>query len=477
MRLSIRARLTLWYSSIVVLVLVTGGVVGVLVQSDLALRRLDEDLARTMATLEGVMRTEFGEGLSLVDAAHEASIEVVVPDRTMVLEQSDGTVLQVWGLPMPRRDIPSFGQADLIDTLALAPGDARVLVRHVEHAGNAYTAAVIAPLAPFRAQYAETIWAGVLGIVVGLFIAAVGGWFIARQTLKPLTRMAYQARDINARNPTERLIAPPVNDELGDLATSFNELLARLAAALNQQRQFMADASHELRTPVSVVRTATQVTLSQSMRTNEEYRESLTIIGEQATRLSRLVDAMFLLSRAEAQGIPLRPEFLNVDDLLAESARAVRVLAEQRGITVLTGGDEEVGLTGDDALLRQMVGNLLDNAVRHAAAGGNVSAILERSAESVTLRVTNDGEGIPPAHQSRVFERFVRLSDSEGAGLGLPIARWIAEAHGGTLALERSLPGRTTFVVTLPLDENTDAAVAHRSGTPVDPVTDVAASP
>src|SRR5262245_52795888 len=348
MTLSIRARLTLWYCSIVVAVLVTGGIVGAFVQFELTMRRLDEDLARSMATLEGVMRTEFGEGLSLEDSAREASSEVVVPDRTMVLTRPDGTILRVWGLPMELRDVPTLGKGSFIDTLQLGSGDARVLSRHVEYAGHAYIAAVIAPLASLHAQHAEITRATALGIVVGLIVAAVGGWFIGRQTLRPLTHMARQARQINERNPTGRLTAPPANDELGDLATSFNELLARLGAALNVQRQFMADASHELRTPVSVVRTATQVTLSQNVRANEEYREALAIIGEQATRLSRLVDAMFLLSRAEAHGIPIRPDFVNLDDLLAESARALRVLAEQRGVKVVTDGDEEIGFTGDD---------------------------------------------------------------------------------------------------------------------------------
>ena len=458
MRLSIRVRLTLWYCSIVVLVLVTGGVVGTLVQFELGMHRLDDDLARTMATLQGVMRTEFGEGLSLEDSAQEASIEVVVPDRTMVLAGPDGTILRVWGLPMERRDVPPLGRVPLSDTLALAPGDARVLSRYVEHAGHAYIAAVIAPLVSLHAQHAETIRGTALGIAVGLTVAAIGGWFIGRQTLRPLKRMAHQAREINERNPTDRLSAPPVNDELGDLASSFNELLGRLAAALNFQRQFMADASHELRTPVSVVRTTTQVTLSQAARTPEEYRESLVIIGEQATRLSRVVDAMFLLSRAEAHGIPLRPEFLNLDDVLAESVRGLHVVAAQRNVQLHSRGDEEVGLTGDDALLRQMVANLLDNAIRHADAGGRVGTDLTRSGACAMLRITNDGHGIPIALQSQMFERFVRGGESTGAGLGLPIARWIAEAHGGTLHLERSEPGATTFVVTLPLDTTMDGA-------------------
>jgi signal transduction histidine kinase len=290
------------------------------------------------------------------------------------------------------------------------------------------------------------------GVVIALVVAAAGGWVIGRQTLKPLTRMAEQARHVNEQDPRERLTAPPVDDELGRLAASFNGLLDRFASALNQQRQFMADASHELRTPVSVVRTATQVTLAKEVRSADEYREALVIIGEQAGRLSRLVDSMFLLSRAEAHGVLLRREFLNLDDILAESARAFRVLAQQRGVSVTTKGDEEVSFMGDDALLRQMMGNLLDNAIRHAQVNGRVTAALERTNGRVVFRITDDGPGIAPADQNRIFERFVRLGTSDGAGLGLPIARWIAEAHGGTLQLSGSQPGSTTFIVTLPAD-------------------------
>lgn len=453
MTLSIRARLTLWYSSIVVVVLVTAAVVGSFVQSRIALQRLDEDMVRTMATLEGVMRTEFGEGLALEAAAREASTEVVAPDRTMALTSTDGRMLQVWGVPIDRESVPAMGSSALPATVTSAAGDLRVLSHLVDHDGHRYIAMVMARLAPLRAQQTEMVRALALGVLIGLIAAAAGGWIIGRQTLKPLTRMADQARGINARDPRDRLAAPPVDDELGRLAAAFNGLLDRLAAALNHQRQFMADASHELRTPVSVVRTATQVTLSRDDRSADEYRESLEIIGEQATRLTRVVDAMFLLSRAEADGVPLRREFLNLDDVLVESARAVRVLAKQRGVNVATNGDEEIGLAGDPTLLRRMVGNLLDNAVRHAEPDGYVSAGLERAADRVALRITNDGPGIPPVDQARIFERFVHLSTSDGAGLGLPIARWIAEAHGGTLELDASGPGRTTFVVTLPLND------------------------
>ena len=234
--------------------------------------------------------------------------------------------------------------------------------------------------------------------------------------------MADQASRIGAKDLNARLSAMRNDDEFGLLARAFNGLLDRLATAFNQQRQFMADASHELRTPVSVIRTATQVTLTKDARSVDEYRESLVIIGEQANRLSRLVDAMFLLSRAEAQSVPLRPEFLNLDDLLAETARALRVLAGQRGVTLTTEGAQEVGFTGDDALLRQMVGNLLDNAIRHAGPHGVVVASLKNGPDGVVLRVTNDGPGIDVAEQ-RADLRAIRPSGRVGRGRPGPADR------------------------------------------------------
>jgi len=460
MTLSIRTRLTFWYSSIVVAVLATGAVAGSLMQSRLALQRLDAELGRSMATLEGVMRTEFNEGLSLEGAAEEASTEVVVPDRALLLMRPGGSVLERWGLPLALPPAAAIANSVDLVTLDAPSGEVRVLSRRVTFARHQYAAAVIAPLAPLQAEHAVMVRAMTLGVLVALIGASAGGWLIGWLTLKPLRRMAEQTRQINERNPRDRLEAPPVDDELGRFAAAFNALLDRLASALTSQKQFMADASHQLRTPVSVVRTATQVTLAKDVRSADEYRESLVIIGEQATRLSRLVDAMFLLARAEAQEMPLRREFLNLDDVLSESVRAVRLLANERSVTVTADGDEEVGLIGDDMLLHQMVGNLLDNAVRHAQPRGQVAAELKRAAASVTLRITNDGPGIDPADQQRIFDRFVRIG-SAGAGLGLPIARLIAEAHGGTLGLEGSWPGSTTFVVTLPVAATpVDRAVA-----------------
>jgi heavy metal sensor kinase len=449
---SLRVRLTAWYTAVVVVVLITGAVVIVIVQDRLSHQRLDEELTRQMMTLQGVMRTEFGEGLDLQSSADEASIEVVAPDRLLVLTRPDGQLLAMWGHPMDAGWRPSAPAGKTFATTDVAGQAARVFTDRVDDQRHPYIAAVVAPLENLRAESAELRRALGAGIAVALLAAVLGGWFVGRQTLKPLGDMAAQATSISEDDPHARLRPANPDDELGRLAHAFNGLLERLSRVLHAQRQFMADASHELRTPVSVVQTTAQVALSRDTRSAEDYRESMTIVAEQSAHLSRLVNAMFLLSRAEAKGLPLVPEAVYLDDLVAESARALRVLAREREITIGADGDTAVSFVGDDTLLRQLIRNLLDNAVRHARSGGMVTASVRRASDAITIRVADDGTGIPEAQRERVFDRFVRLgSEYAGAGLGLPIARWIAEAHGGTLVLESTGAQGSVFTVTLPI--------------------------
>ena len=308
----------------------------------------------------------------------------------------------------------------------------------------------MASLDGIEAEHRELLAALAVGVVIALVVAGVGGWLVARQSLRPLTDLAAQAALITERDPSGRLQTPHT-DELGRLARAFNAVLDRLATALHGQRQFMADASHELRTPVSVVRTTAQVMLSQPARPEHEYRESIAIVEEQSGRLKHLVDAMFLLSRAEAQGIPLVREPLYIDDLVAESARALQVLANERDVTIRTLGDAEVMFSGDTTLLKQMVGNLLDNAIRHAQPGASSPR------RSATIRTTS-ASALPTMARGSL-QRIRRgcssvssasIAGHRARGLGLPIARWIAEAHGGTLVLESTGPSGTCFAVTLP---------------------------
>jgi len=451
MRWSLRARLTAWYSLVMIAVLVTSVVAVAAVQDRLALGRFDGELNRLLLTLEGVMRTEFGEGLTMDASAAEASVEVVAPDRTLVLTRVDGSLLAMWGQPFPRDWRPVLTQPT-IATIVTEGRRLRMMSRPVTHGDHRYVAAAIAPLATHESEHAEMLTALGIGMLGALLVAMVGGWVIGRQALRPLAAMADQATAITERSLGGRLTTPSSGDELGRLATAFNGLLDRLAVVLHSQRQFMADASHELRTPVSVVRTTAQVMLSRDQRSEPEYRESLTIVAEQSARLTHLVNALFLLSRVEAEGLPLNPVPLYLDDVIDECARARRVFASQRGVTVETFATAEIAFVGDDSLLRQLVGNLLDNAIRHARPDGRVTAAVTATGAEIAITVSDDGHGIPPGQRERIFERFVRLEPlSAGAGLGLPIARWIAEAHGGRLLLDHSSPEGTCFRITLPL--------------------------
>jgi two-component system OmpR family sensor kinase len=249
-------------------------------------------------------------------------------------------------------------------------------------------------------------------------------------------------------------LGPPARgDELGQLTSAFNTLLARLRSALQTQRQFMADASHELRNPVSVIRTASDIALSRAHREEAEYREALAMTAAQSRRLGTLVEDMLVLARADGGGYPLRPVDFFLDDVIDECTRSVAVLAAERQVGVTTSGMSEVAIRGDQELVRRLIVNLLQNAVQHSPRGGTVRVDVGREASGVRVRVIDTGRGIPGAEVARIFERFVQLDPSrrsEGAGLGLTIAKWIADAHHGSLVVESSGPDGTTFCLALP---------------------------
>jgi signal transduction histidine kinase len=272
---------------------------------------------------------------------------------------------------------------------------------------HAFVVIVLASLAPLDRERSQLLRALAIGTVVALLVAIIGGWLAGRHAIEP--------------------------------------------AALDAQRQFMAEASHQMRTPVSIIRTAAQVTLAKDQRSDAEYRESTTIVAEQAARLTRLVDAMFLLSRADAGGRPLCTEPIYLDELVGECVRGLSVIGSSRQVRLETAGDADVPLLADEELLRQMLLNLLDNAIRHSPPGGAVRTTIAAKRDVVVIAVADEGPGIPPADRERIFQRFVRLHQgSDGAGLGLPMARWIAEAHGGSLTLDAAGVGGSCFVVTLP---------------------------
>jgi heavy metal sensor kinase len=292
-------------------------------------------------------------------------------------------------------------------------------------------------------------------IPTALLLAGVAGWFLARQSLAPVATMAERAQNIGVADLSARLPVANPRDELGRLAKAFNDLLNRLEASLTQQRQFMADASHELRTPVTTSRTAAAVALQQRHRGEEEYRESLAIIEQQTARLSRIVDDMFTLARADAGSYPVRPTLMYLDEVVDDVVRAARVLADGKEVSIEAPTIDSASFSGDEELVRRLISNLLDNAVRHARERSVVDVKLTHEPTGYVLSVTNAGEPIPSEIQDHIFERFFRGDTARTpvdgrAGLGLALARWVARAHGGDVTLVRSSPDGTTFAAVLP---------------------------
>ena len=451
--LSLRARLTLWYSVALVVVLCFFGADLAWVQGRLGVRRIDRELTRETATLATVLQNELKENSSPAEAAEEAGRTVAALGRAVaILDESGLPLTAVWnGLDLHDR-LPAATAGPLGWTVQTPSGAWRVHTQPQAFDHTTLVLLVASPLTDVRREQHEVQEALFVAVPIALLLAGGGGLWLASIGLRPITDMARRAAQIPLTG-MEDIGHANRTDELGQLARAFNALVARLRSALQTQRQFMADASHELRTPVSVVRTAADVALSRDHRDEADYRETLTIVVDQARRLSRLVADMLVLARADAGGYQLRPVDLYLDELIADCRRAVDVLAAERGVIVDSTDMPELPFRGDEDLLRQLVLNLLQNAVQHTPSGASVTIASCQDRDGLRIRVTDAGRGIPPADQTRIFDRFVQLDASRramGTGLGLPIARWIAEAHHGTLVLESSGAAGSTFCVSLP---------------------------
>jgi heavy metal sensor kinase len=451
--LSLRARLTLWYTITLLLVLGLFGGDVLVEQKRLGIRRADQEVESVQATLANIFREELRELDAPAVAAREAKDAMQSLGDDVVILDANGRPLatQLDRLTLadlvPRQSLPSAA------TIDVASGEWRVHARRVTIDGGTFTLVVARPLTDLAREQHEVREAMFVVIPLALLLAGAGGWWLASVGLRPVTQMARRAASIPLSG-LEDLGTAPRDDELGQLARAFNGLVARLRGALETQRQFMADASHELRTPVSIIRTAADVTLGREQREEAEYRDALATTAAQARRLGRLVDDMLVLARADAGAYPLRPVTLYLDDVVEECRRAVGLLASTRRVTVTTHGPSDVSIRGDEELLRRLVLNLLQNAIQHSPSGGLVSVDVAPNGSRVYVRVADSGTGIPESDRGRIFERFVQLDPSrraEGTGLGLPIAKWIAEAHQGSLSVESTGPAGSTFCVVLPM--------------------------
>jgi len=478
---SVRSRLTLWYSGLFGAFLILLAGLTYFLYWRTSLQRLDSNVLELSDAYLITFISELKdpqESNTVRVAAREAMIEHRYRDIVYALVDDQGRVIfSSFDLPAapgdPEPVAPGIFDSKAFQQLAraVATGNAgsfhnvpggkngfRGYARSLISGDNSASIVILQSLHP-QHETMEAIRHTFYWIIpIALLFASAGGYFLARKSLAPVTVMAAQARGMGAAHMNERLKISNPHDELGTLALSFNELLDRLEKSFEQQRRFVADASHELRTPVAILRGETEVTLSRPDRTPEEYRETLSILRDESQRLAHIIEDLFTLTRADAGQYPLNLHELYLDELSADVLRRTRSLAISKGVTLTSSIQPELPLQADEDLLRRMLLNLLDNAIKYTPAGGTVNVDCRREGNAYALRITDTGPGIPPDLQPRIFERFFRAdkarsrseSDTGGAGLGLSIARWIAEAHHGRLELKRSDASGTTFTATLP---------------------------
>jgi heavy metal sensor kinase len=316
-------------------------------------------------------------------------------------------------------------------------------------------------IANFRRRLAE-------GGAAFLAVAALAGWLLTRQALRPVAASLESARQLNPNDLSARLPRTGAGDDIDQLAATINDLLERLARYHEQMIRFTADASHELRGPLAAMRAAVEVALQQR-RTAEDYREALESLGEQCQHLTDLVNKLLLLARADAGQIELERLPVDLAALVTEAIETYRPLADEKEVTLTWHGSEPVWCRGDRMRLSQLVMNLLDNALKYTELDGTIELRLSGEANQARLTVEDTGIGIAAERLPFIFDRFYQIDQSRsdgGVGLGLSICRWVAAAHQGSIDVT-SQPGRgSTFRVTLPAEETgpTDVAEAASVG-------------
>ncbi|MDQ2937397.1 MAG: heavy metal sensor histidine kinase [Acidobacteriota bacterium] len=475
---SMRARLTFWYTAVLALVLIIFAVSTYSYLARAARQRTDDSLLDTANSFIADLNSELGDGNQPDDAVIEASRGFHFRDRQIIVYDERRNVVVASDtsedLPLGNRwfTLPAAQPqlAHLLDSAARA-GRAqatlfdseraiRVLAIAAPAARRNYLFVVANPLHDQEKALSQARKAFFVAIPVALLLASLGGYFLARKSLEPVVTMGEQAAQIGASNLNERIPVPPNNQELGRLAIIFNDLLVRLDESFAQQKRFMADASHELRTPVAVIRGESEVTLSQPTRGEKEYRESLAIVNDEGQRLTRMVEDLFILARADAGEYPLVLTDFYLDESVNECVRSVRSLAAKKRLEIFYEPPEkEIAFRGDEPLVRRMFLNLLNNAIKYTPERGQVRVSLKENRDHCEVIISDTGHGIPVEAQPYIFDRFFRVDkarsrdeslNGSGAGLGLSIARWAAELHGGRIMLDHSDDAGTTFIISLP---------------------------
>ncbi len=438
----IRLRFTALYAATLLLVLLgAAGTLRYALHATLQ-REFDKSVLASAGLVQQFFRAEVEEYVTVEATLAHIAGELVFEDRAIRLRKPDGTLFKIVGAPVRRARRPLSGPVRTV-RFALDPEIAPRWDIEVD----ASEANVLA----LQTRIDRWFWVGIPLLVL---CAAVAGWWLTGRTLRPVVRMADAAARIAPASGTRLPIDDPT-DELGRLGVRFNALLDRLDGALAQQRDFLADAAHELRTPIARLRARVEVAMLAPSAPDDT--SVLRAIDQELRDVSQHVDELLQLARADAAGddATMRAESLFLDDIVADELPRWQPEAQRRGMTLDYSVLEESPVLGDASLLPRLVSILVDNAIRYGKDGGTVRVRVRPDSGAVLLDVEDDGIGIPPQERTRVFDRFyrgdaARIKRPDGSGLGLAIAAWIVRQHHGAIAVSAGVGGGTLMQVRLP---------------------------
>ena len=463
----IRSRLTLWYVAIFGLLFAVYICTACLLQYWQLKQQLYHAEVQDMETVQGLLYFTADGQVSLHEEYFNRPESRLLLDRLLEVLDSNGHVLfrnrKLDGNTLGTRLLPDEGVNDFTPrSFRLADGTPVLVISHVHVLQETPVLIRLAySTEPLRLQSLQLLGLLTLILPIALIAAAFAGYRFAIKVLNPLERMAGLTEHITARRLNERIPVKNPEDELGHMALVLNELLERLQESFEKLQRFTSDVSHELRTPLAAIRSVGEVGL-QEEHDAEKYRDIIGSMLEEVAKLTAMIDTLLTIAHAESGAIQLQQTTFALMDLVQEGIAVVGVLAEDKKQTLSVTGDQGALVHADRAFLRMALINLLDNAVKYSPSGSSIHVSLHivgsdtGPGQFLELAIQDEGAGIPEGAQQRVFDRFYRLDearsrDSGGFGLGLPIAKWVVEAHEGTINVKTSFPTGAIFCIKLPV--------------------------
>lgn len=462
---SIRFKLTVWYAAVMVLVLIFFGSTLYLTMSRALYTEVDsriKGMAEVMASSSHTFPSHFD--LAQLDMMVAENLGFKNQGKFIQIMDNTGTVgqtsvsLSPHPLPISITAIKRAANKEMsFDTLKVErlKYPIRMITYPIIENGEVANILQIGTSLETLQNTLHVLFLTIIfGILASLALASFGGWFMAKKSLSPVNDITIAARTITAKNLDQRIEVANPNDEVGRLAETFNEMIFRLNNSFRQINQFSSDVSHELRTPLTIMRGEMEVAM-RTQRTPEEYKEVIASGLEEVERMSLMVEELLLLSKTEHGELKLNVSTVALRRLLEAIYDNATALARGKGISISIQSNDEVYIEGDEMRLRQVLLNLVDNAVKYSPSGGKVELSLTRNKEYAHISVKDTGLGIAKEEQEKIFGRFYRVDASRsrevgGTGLGLSICKWITEAHGGKISVVSDIGKGTTFTVSLP---------------------------